>query len=1166
MTAPFVHLRLHSEYSLVDGLIRIKPLAAKVAEMAMPAVALTDFNNFFGLVKFYKACQANGIKPILGADLLVLNENGEGNTTQLVLLVADQTGYQNLTKLVSKAYQEGQRQGVPTIKRSWLAEASDGLIAMSGGRGGDIGVALISGRRAEAEQLLLDYMQIFSNRFYLELQRTGRADEEDYLHGAVALASQYSCPVVATNDVRFTQADEFEAHEARVCIHEGRALDDPRRERRFSEQQYLRSAEEMVELFADIPEALQNSIEIAKRCTLDLRLGEYFLPDYPIPDGMTINEFFIAESELGLQERLTVLFDTQAPEFTEIQQRYAERLKFELDIIIQMGFPGYFLIVMDFIRWAKNNQIPVGPGRGSGAGSLVAYALKITDLDPIEYDLLFERFLNPERVSMPDFDIDFCMEGRDRVIAYVAEQYGRNAVSQIVTFGTMAAKAVVRDVARVQGKSYGLADKLSKLIPFEVGMTLEKAVEQEEELAQFLAQDEEAAEIWSMALQLEGVSRNCGKHAGGVVIAPTQITDFSPIYCDDSGGGVVTQFDKNDVEEAGLVKFDFLGLRTLTIIDWAVRMINRTRSANGEEPLDIEKIPLDDNPTYELMQRAETTAVFQLESRGMKELIKKLGPDRFEDIVALVALFRPGPLQSGMVDDFINRKKGRAEVSYPHIQYQHECLKPALEPTYGIILYQEQVMQIAQEMGGYTLGGADLLRRAMGKKNAAEMAKQRELFTQGAVSKGFAEDLASNIFDLMEKFAGYGFNKSHSAAYALVAYQTGWLKAHYPAEFMAATISSDMDKTDKVVTFIDECRAMDLALLPPDVNHGQFHFSVDNQSRIIYGLGAIKGLGEGPVESIIAARSEAGPFKDLFDFCARVDGRKVNKRALEALIRSGALDSIGPEAEMGYGRAVMLAAMDEAVKLAEQHARNTSSGMGDLFGDSVVDSASDINYNSYDGARALSVRERLNGEKETLGLFLTGHPIDEYEDELRSMVANRIVDLRPGKDNTTISGMVVGMRVMKNKRGDNFAFLTLDDKSGRIELSVWAEKFNAYRDILTKDALLVVQGAISEDNFTGGLKMVAESIQSVYEARCSKVNRLQLTISQSQVAEDWVEQLHSIVSDFKEGNCPIALEYAVPSAVGQLNLGKQWLVQPKDELIARLREDFGKNNVSLQYH
>jgi DNA polymerase-3 subunit alpha len=608
MTAPFVHLRLHSEYSLVDGLVRIKPLAKKVAEMGMPAVALTDFNNFFGLVKFYKATQAVGVKPILGADLLVQDESGEGSSTQLVLLVADQTGYQNLTKLVSKAYQEGQRQGIPAIKKSWLPDYSGGLIALSGGRGGDIGVALISGRSAEAEQLLLEFMALFPNRFYLELQRTGRPGEEDYLHAAVDLASQYSCPVVATNDVRFITAEEFEAHEARVCIHEGRALDDPRRERHYSDNQYLRSADEMAELFSDIPEAIQNTIEIAKRCTLALRLGEYFLPDYPIPEGLTINEFFIKVSEEGLAERLAKLFDTQATDFPETQKLYAKRLKFELDIIIQMGFPGYFLIVMDFIRWAKDNEIPVGPGRGSGAGSLVAYALKITDLDPIKYDLLFERFLNPERVSMPDFDIDFCMEGRDRVIAYVAEQYGRDAVSQIVTFGTMAAKAVVRDVARVQGKSYGLADKLSKLIPFEVGMTLEKAVEQEEELEQFLAHDDEAAEIWGMALQLEGVSRNCGKHAGGVVIAPTLITDFSPIYCDDTGGGVVTQFDKNDVEEAGLVKFDFLGLRTLTIIDWAVRMINRTRAANGEEVLDIEKIPLDDETTYQMMQRAETTA------------------------------------------------------------------------------------------------------------------------------------------------------------------------------------------------------------------------------------------------------------------------------------------------------------------------------------------------------------------------------------------------------------------------------------------------------------------------------------------------------------------------------------------------------------------------------
>jgi len=1168
MKNEFVHLRLHSEYSLVDGLVRIKPLAKKAAEIGMPAVALTDFNNFFGLIKFYKASQAAGVKPILGADVLVLDEDGEGSPTQLVLLIADQAGYKNLTNLISKAYQHGQRMGVPTIKRSWLQEFSKGLIALSGGRGGEIGVALVSGRSAEAEALLLEYMDLFPSRFYLELQRTGRPGEEDYLHAAVVLASKFSCPVVATNDVRFIAAGEFEAHEARVCIHEGRALDDPRRERRYSEQQYLRTADEMAELFSDIPEALQNTVEIAKRCNLDLRLGEYFLPDYPIPDGMTINEFFINESEEGLAKRLDFLFDSEAEDFPEKQALYAARLKFELDIIIQMGFPGYFLIVMDFIRWAKDNEIPVGPGRGSGAGSLVAYALKITDLDPLEYDLLFERFLNPERVSMPDFDIDFCMEGRDRVIAYVAEQYGRDAVSQIVTFGTMAAKAVVRDVARVQGKSYGLADKLSKLIPFEVGMTLAKAIEQEDELKQFLEQDEEASEIWSMALQLEGVSRNCGKHAGGVVIAPTVITDFAPIYCDESGAGVVTQYDKNDVEEAGLVKFDFLGLRTLTIIDWAVRMINRRRARNDEEPLDIERIPLDDVDTFKMMQRAETTAVFQLESRGMKELIKKLGPDRFEDIVALVALFRPGPLQSGMVDDFINRKKGRAEVSYPHIQYQHECLKPALEPTYGIILYQEQVMQIAQEMGGYTLGGADLLRRAMGKKNADEMAKQRELFTEGAINKGFEKELASNIFDLMEKFAGYGFNKSHSAAYALVAYQTGWLKAHYPAEFMAATISSDMDKTDKVVTFIDECRAMGLDLLPPDVNNGQFHFSVDIQGRVLYGLGAIKGLGEGPVENIIAARTEGGPFKDMFDFCARVDGRKVNKRALDAMIRSGALDEIGPEGEIGFRRAVMLAGMDEAVKLAEQHARNTSSGMGDLFGDSIVDSASDINYNSYSGARTLSVKDRLNGEKDTLGLYLTGHPIDEYEDELKQMVSNRIVDLRPGKESSAVSGMVVGMRIMKNKRGESFAFLTLDDKSGRIELSVWAEKFNAYREILVKDALLVVQGNVSEDSFTGGLKMVAESIQSIYDARCSKLNRLELSLSGG--AEDspagWVDKFHNTLSAYKDGNCPVTVQCALPSAAGQLKLGKQWKVQPKDELISRLREEFGKNSVTLHYH
>ena len=1162
MTQEFVHLRLHSEYSLVDGLVRLKPLAQKVAELKMPAVALTDFNNFFGLVKFYKACQSNGIKPILGSEVIIQDDVEETGGSQLVLLICNDIGYKNLTELISRAYQEGQKQSTPTVKLEWLEGHSDGLIALSGGRLGEIGIALISGRKSDAENSLARLMRLFPQRFYLELQRTGRQDEEDYLHSVIDLSANFDCPVVATNDVRFLIRDEFEAHEARVCIHEGRTLDDPRRERRFSEDQYLRSAEEMFELFSDIPEALENTIEIAKRCNLNLKLGSHFLPDYPIPEGLTIEEFFKRESYDGLNLRLENLFDSSASDFEAKRKLYYERLQFEIDIIVEMEFAGYFLIVMDFIRWAKVNDIPVGPGRGSGAGSLVAYAMKITDLDPIQYDLLFERFLNPERVSMPDFDVDFCMEGRDRVIEYVAEQYGRDAVSQIVTFGTMAAKAVVRDVARVQGKSYGLADKLSKLIPFEVGMTLEKAVEQEDDLNDFLKSDDEAAEIWDMAMQLEGISRNCGKHAGGVVISPSRITDFSPIYCDESGHGVVTQFDKNDVEDAGLVKFDFLGLRTLTIIDWAIKMINATREKNGEDSLILERIPLDDADTFALMQRAETTAVFQLESRGMKELIKKMGPDRFEDIVALVALFRPGPLQSGMVDDFINRKKGRAEVSYPHPQYQHECLKASLEPTYGIILYQEQVMQIAQVMGGYTLGGADILRRAMGKKNASEMAKQRDLFVEGAIGKGFAKDLASNIFDLMEKFAGYGFNKSHSAAYALLAYQTGWLKTHYPAEFMAATISSDMDKTDKVVTFIDECRSMNLQLLPPDVNHGMFQFSVDDKGSVLYGLGAIKGLGEGPIEAIITAR-ECGEFKNIFDFCARVDGRKVNKRALEAMIRGGAMDQIGPEGDISYRRAVMLACMDEAVKLAEQHIRNQVSGMGDLFGDSIVDSAPEISYLAFDDVKSLSVKDRLNGEKDTLGLYLTGHPIDEYESELKKMFPHRIANLRSGKDSLTISGMIVAMRILKNKRGDNFAFLTLDDKSGRIEISVWAEKFNAYRDILVKDALLVIKGVISEDDFTGGLKMVAESIQSIYQARCSKLLCLELLVSEG--STDWVDKFRSTINSYRNGNCSVFVNYEQEHARCALKLGSDWKVQPQDGLLIALREQFGEKSVILRY-
>ena len=1166
MTTNFVHLRLHTEFSLVDSLVRIKPLVKRVAELKMPACAVTDQTNFYGLIKFYKAAQGAGIKPIVGSDFLMSSNDTEGKPTLLTLLAVDNTGYKNIIALISRAWQHGQQQGVAYVQREWISEYSEGVIALSGGKLGDVGMCLLAGRAAQAHELLQGWMRDFPNRFYLELQRTGRENDEEYLHQAVALADEMQCPVVATNDVRFIKRDEFEVHEARVCISEGRTLDDPRRERRYSDQQYLRSPEEMAELFSDIPEAIANTVEIAKRCNVSIQMGKYFLPEYPIPEGMTEAEFFRKISHEGLEERLERILDKSAANYAERRKEYEDRLTFELDIIVQMGFPGYFLIVMDFIQWAKDHDIPVGPGRGSGAGSLVAYSLKITDLDPLEYDLLFERFLNPERVSMPDFDIDFCMDNRDKVISYVADNYGRDAVSQIITFGTMAAKAVVRDVARVQGKSYGLADKLSKMIPPTPGMTLEAALEQESILREFLEMDGDAQEIWEMAKQLEGLTRNVGKHAGGVVIAPTKLTDFSPLFCDETGSGLVTQFDKNDVEEAGLVKFDFLGLRTLTIIDWARLMIDKQRAKKGEPPLDISAIPLNDQKTFSLLKRAETTAVFQLESRGMKDLIKRLQPDNIEDLIALVALFRPGPLESGMVDDFINRKHGRAQVAYPDAKFQHASLKPVLEPTYGVIVYQEQVMQIAQVLAGYTLGGADMLRRAMGKKKPEEMAKQREVFEDGAKKQGVDPDLAIKIFDLVEKFAGYGFNKSHSAAYAIVSYQTAWLKAHYPAHFMAATMSSDMDKTDKVVTFIEECRQMKLMPLPPDVNSGEFHFTVNDAGNIIYGLGAIKGLGEGPVDSIIAARNEGGPFKNLFDFCARVDPRKVNKRALEALIRSGAADKLGPGINIDHDRAVMFAAMNEAVKTAEQSAANSSAGMMDLFGDVVPSAASDEDvYRDFHRVRSWTMKERLHAEKETLGLYLTGHPIDEYDSELNHLVSSRIADLKPEKSNQTVAGLVVAQRVMKTKRGDTMAFVTLDDRTGRIEVAIFSDAYNQSRDLLMKDGLLVINGQVSYDDYNGLLKMRADTISLLSDVRQEKARELCLELESGNLPANFIRELSSILDPYREGRCPLVIDYQRSNARAQLRLGNAWLVRPEDDLLQRLRDQYGTAKVRLVY-
>jgi DNA polymerase-3 subunit alpha len=1172
MQGGFVHLHLHTEFSLIDGIVRIKPLVKAAAQAGMPAVAMTDQGNLFGMVKFYRAAIDAGVKPIIGADVRVEDEDSPDGHSRLVLLCATDRGYGGLTRLLSRGYLEGQQQGVPVLRREWIRQWSEGLIALSGAREGDVGRALADGHGELAAGKLAFWQETFGDRYYLELQRTGRPGDEEHVHAAVALAAERGVPVVASNDVRFLAQDDFEAHEARVCIHDGRTLDDKRRPRRYSPEQYLRSPEEMAEQFSDIPEALANTVEIARRCNLNLTLGENVLPDFPVPDGLTMDEYLRRESQAGLEERLQRIITPEDPDPEGTRRRYQERLEREIGVITQMGFPGYFLIVADFIQWAKENDIPVGPGRGSGAGSLVAYALKITDLDPLQYDLLFERFLNPERVSMPDFDVDFCMEKRDRVIEYVAEKYGREKVSQIATHGTMAARAVVRDVGRVLGHPYGFVDRIAKMIPFEVGMTLEKALEQEEELRRYAEEDEEVGTLLEMARKLEGMSRNVGKHAGGVVIAPSELTDFAPLYCEPGGAGLATQYDKDDVEAVGLVKFDFLGLRTLTIIDWTVKAVNAIRRERGDPDLDISTIPLNDADTFKLLKDCATTAVFQLESRGMKDLIRRLQPDSFEDIIALVALFRPGPLQSGMVDDFIDRKHGRAKVAYPTPELHQSELEPVLKPTYGVILYQEQVQRIAQVLGGYSLGGADLLRRAMGKKKPEEMAKQREIFMKGATGRGMDPQEAEGIFDLMEKFAGYGFNKSHSAAYALLSYQTAWLKAHEPAPFMAAVLSSDMDNTDKVVTLIDECRHMKLTVEPPDVNRSDYMFKARDERTIVYGLGAVKGVGQSAIEALLEEREKAGPYEDLFDLCRRVDLRKVNKRVLEALIRSGSLDSLAAN------RATAMGELPEALKAAEQTSRNKEAGQNDLFGLGGGTTAPDTARPKRRVWPDWDEQERLAAEKETLGLYLTGHPIDQYERELKGIVNARLNRVasgeaggreagggRNGGKKVTVAGLVVAMRARNTQNGGRMGFLTLDDRTGRVDVIVFNDTFNKYRQLMAKDQLLVVQGDLGYDDFTDGYRVTAERLLGIGEAREEFARRLVLGVSRKQAGNGFIDELRDTLAPFREGNCPVWLDYRREDARAALCLGDEWRVRPTDELVKRLGQLLDPATVRLDY-
>ncbi|OGI52265.1 MAG: DNA polymerase III subunit alpha [Candidatus Muproteobacteria bacterium RIFCSPLOWO2_01_FULL_60_18] len=1148
MSRPFVHLRVHTEFSLADGIVRTDDLVKTAVRHGMPAVAVTDLANLFGAVKFYQAACAAGVKPIVGADVWLENPADPHKPHRLVLLCQNTDGYRRLCRLLTRAYVDGQHSGRPCLSKSWFETPMSGLMALSGAIEGEIGQMLLSGNATQASVLARVYQQWFPGGFYLELQRTGQAFQEDYNHAAVDLARRLSLPVVATNHVVFLQPDDFDAHEVRVCIQDGRVLTDTRRPRRYTTQQYFRSSEEMADLFQDIPEAIENTVEIARRCNLRLEFGKYYLPAYPVPEGMTIDALLRRQSQQGLEARWQSMPEDKREASRAV---YSARLELELSTITKMGFSGYFLIVADFIQWAKHNGIPVGPGRGSGAGSLVAWCLGITELDPIQYDLLFERFLNPERVSLPDFDVDFCMERRDEVIEYVTQRYGPDRVAQIITHGTMAAKAVVRDVGRVMDHPYGYVDKLAKLIPFEIGMTLERALEIEPQLAERYKKEEDVRDLLDTARTLEGLARSAGKHAGGVVIAPGPLTDFMPLYCEQGGKQTVTGLDMEDVEKLGLVKFDFLGLRTLTIIDKAVKTINIERAKKGEPPVVIEQLPIDDPATFALLKSCRTTALFQLESRGMKDLIQRLQPDNFEEIVALVALFRPGPLQSGMVDDFINRKHKRTAI-----KYLHPILEPILKPTYGVILYQEQVMQIAQVLSGYTLGGADLLRRAMGKKKPEEMAMQREGFVQGAVARGVSDKLATHIFDVIEKFAGYGFNRSHSAAYALIAYQTAWLKAHYPAAFMASVLSSDMDKTDKVVTMIAECRDMRLNLRPPDINYCAYHFVPVDQETILYGLGAIKGLGEAAIDAILQERNREGLFKDLFDFCQRIDLRKVNRRVLESLIRAGALDGLGTH------RAALMASLNAALAAADQHSRNREAGQVDIFGATAASTEAHV----YENVAEWSEEQRLEGEKETLGLYLTGHPIARYAEELKHITDATIAELKPSTDSTVVvAGLVVIQRTMQTRRGDRMAFVTLDDRTGRLELAVFSDLYAQSRDLLAKDTLLVVEGQVSVDEYTGGFKMSAEKLYNIDQARAAFSARLVIDVNANEAGNGFVEELKEILSPAAQGKCPVYLHYQGTQAEAEIVLGDAWRISPTDTLLERLGRLAGERNVHLIY-
>ncbi len=1150
----FVHLHVHSEYSLADGIVRIAPLAATSARYGMPAVALTDWSNVHGMVKFYRACVAVGVKPLVGCDVWVENPLTPGQSDRMILLCRNHRGYRNLGKLLTDAYLRPRKVKV-VLAWADLQTLHDDLLVLWDDHEGPLAKLPNQESERAAAPLLEKYQQLFGDRLYFQISRIGHAGEQTYIRRAARLAASHGIGLVATNRVEFIAAEEFDAHEIRVCINDGRTLQDERRPRRFTARQYLTSADEMIELFADLPQAIANTVEVAKRCNLFFDFEDNFLPDYTDASGDPVDQILRRQAEQGLYQRLGIeqLADDQdalAGAGDIAGKEYVARLNHELGVISEMGYPGYFLIVADFIHWAKTNDIPVGPGRGSGAGSLVAWAIGITEIDPLRYSLLFERFLNPERVSLPDFDIDFCVEGRDRVIAYVADRYGRDQVAQVITFGTMAAKAVVRDVGRVMGLPYGFVDQVAKLIPFEIGMTLDKALKDEEQLGRRYREESEIRELIDNARQLEGIARNVSTHAGGVVIAPRALFEYTPLYADTNINQAITQLDKDDLEAIGLVKFDFLGLRTLTIIDSAVKMINRQRSEH-EPVLDMKAVPLDDPGAYRLIQSGRTTAIFQIESRGIRELIVRLQPHQFDDLVALVALYRPGPLKSGMVKDFIARKHGREPITY-----LHDDIAPILEPTYGVIVYQEQVMQIAQVLAGYTLGGSDLLRVAMGKKKKEEMNRQRAVFHDGAVERGVKPAVAKRIFEFMEHFAGYGFNKSHSVAYALVAYHTAWLKAHHPAAFMAATLSSEHNNTDKVVILLNDCKELDITVLPPDINAGSHGFKPTDQRTILYGLSAVKGVGKGVSESIEAERQRNGKFEDLFDMCRRLPARALNKRVLEALIKSGAMD------ELGAHRAALIADIDSALQAAEQQLTSQQTGQADMFG--VVEAPKTTKSGKV--VEPWSEQDRLAAEKETLGLYLTGHPYSQYRAELAEVTQKdlRALDLTTPKTGL-FAGLVFSIRIINTRRG-KMGFVMLDNASERVEVILYSEQFQHCRSILQKDNTLVVYGEFSIDEFTGGVQMRAETVADIDTFRSDYLRRIHIDLAEQRLDAGALQSLRRILHTARGGKVGITVHYQrTKGESGTIKLGPDWAVHPSRQLINALTERTGDEHIRFKY-